>query len=100
MNPETKLQKKIIDELKKRGYQVYRQAYAPRAGTPDILACSPNGVFCGFEVKTITGKATPLQELHLKQIEDNHGIGKIVRNIEDLPSRAELSLKAEIIGGL
>ena len=98
MNPETKLQKKIVDELKKRGYQVYRQSYAPRAGTPDILACAPNGIFCGFEVKTPKGKTTPLQDAHLKQIEDNLGIGRVIRSIEDLPSDGLLSLRAEMVG--
>ena len=85
MNPETKLQKKIIDELKRRGYNVYRQAYAPRAGTPDILACSPTGRFCGFEVKTSTGRATPLQLMHLERINAVGGIGMILRGVSDIP---------------
>ena len=98
MNPETKLQRKIVDELKKRGYIIYRQSYAPRAGTPDILACAPNGIFCGFEIKTPKGKATELQLYHLQNIQHKNGIGKIIRSIDDLPSEAYLSIRASIIG--
>ena len=98
MNQETKVQRKIVAELKKRGYNVYRQAYSQRAGTPDLIACSPNGIFCGFEVKTATGKPTALQLHHLEMINKAGGIGSIIRSVDDLPTPGLLSLKAATIG--
>ena len=83
MKSEHKIQAEIIRELKRCGYYVLRQ-YANTAGTPDIVACSPTGRFCAFEVKTEKGKATELQLYNLEQVKKCEGIARVVRSIKDI----------------
>ena len=84
MESESSIQAKVIKELKRRGYYVVRQ-YAVRAGVPDIIACSPTGKFCGFEVKNEKGKATDLQLHNLQEINKCNGVAMVIRSVNDLP---------------
>ena len=68
---ESQIQKAIIDELKKRGFLVFRMNSGMAAhnihlcpkGTPDLLAVSPRGVSTWIEVKTKTGKVNKDQAI-------------------------------------
>ncbi|NLX82905.1 MAG: VRR-NUC domain-containing protein [Clostridiales bacterium] len=53
------------------------------AGIPDIIACV-EGRFFAFEVKTATGKATPLQKATLQKILASSGTAEIVRSVDEV----------------
>ena len=80
---EADIQKKITDYIEGLGGYVVKVIKASKAGTPDLVACI-DGMFYGFEVKTPTGKASKLQEYHLKKIAQSGGISSIVRSVEDI----------------
>ena len=53
------------------------------AGIPDIIACI-DGSFFAFEVKTTTGKATPLQETTIRKILASGGTAVVVRSVDEV----------------
>ena len=53
------------------------------AGIPDIIACI-DGRFFAFEVKTTTGKATPLQETTIRKILAAGGTALVVRSVDEV----------------
>ena len=53
------------------------------AGIPDIIACA-KGRFFAFEVKTATGKATPLQETTIRKILAAGGTAAVVRSVDEV----------------
>jgi len=53
------------------------------AGIPDIIACV-RGRFFAFEVKTATGKATPLQKATLQKILASGGTAAVVRSVDEV----------------
>lgn len=53
------------------------------AGLPDIIACI-NGRFFAFEVKTLSGKMTKLQEATIKKIHRAKGEAFKVTSVEDV----------------
>lgn len=53
-------------------------------GVSDILACSPDGVFCAFEVKVPGKEATEPQSRFLKEVEKRDGIFGVVTSIDDV----------------
>ena len=53
------------------------------AGIPDIICCY-HGHFIGFEVKTLLGKATELQKVTIRRINEAGGTALVVRSLEDV----------------
>ena len=53
------------------------------AGIPDIIACV-DGRFFGFEVKTVDGKPTKLQEATIRNIRASGGTAAVVRSVEEV----------------
>ena len=53
------------------------------AGIPDIIACV-DGRFFGFEVKTVDGKPTKLQEATICRIRASGGTAAVVRSVEEV----------------
>jgi len=53
------------------------------AGIPDIIACV-NGRFFAFEVKTESGKVTPLQEVTIRKILAAGGTAAVVRSADEV----------------
>ena len=53
------------------------------AGIPDIIACV-DGQFFGFEVKTVDGKPTKLQEAAIRRIQASGGTAAVVRSVEEV----------------
>ena len=53
------------------------------AGIPDIIACV-DGRFYGFEVKTVDGRPTKLQEATIRRIRASGGIAAVVRSVEEV----------------
>lgn len=82
---EDKVQDHIKSYLtKKRIYHWRFQAQSNLNGIPDIL-CLYKGFFIGLELKRENGgRATQLQLRKIKNINDNGGIGVLVRSVEDV----------------
>ena len=55
------------------------------AGIPDIIACI-GGRFFAFEVKTLTGKPTKLQEATIRKILASGGTAVVVRSVDEVRS--------------
>ena len=103
MTPEGKVQKEVLDYLKKRRVYHFRfQAQVNLNGLPDILALY-KGVFLGLELKRPDGgKPTGLQLKKLEAINENGGIGVIIDNVEqvkmllDIIDQDEDNIKGEM----
>lgn len=81
---ESKIQKQVIKYLKdNRIYHFRFQAQVNLNGLPDIIALY-KGVLVGMELKKEDGKPTELQLKKLQAINENGGIGIIVKNVEDV----------------
>ena len=70
---EQQIQSKLIKELEAQGYYVIKLIKTNKNGIPDILAIPRDSDARFFEVKTIIGKVSALQEYRHKEIRD-HGI--------------------------
>jgi Holliday junction resolvase len=96
---EKDIQKQIVDYLTIKGWYLIRVnsgaqfveskgkkrmiRLAP-AGTPDIIACSPEGRFYGIEVKRPGNKPTQLQKETLQRITATGGVGMWVTSVDEL----------------
>lgn len=91
MLPEKKVENKIkkyLDYIGAYHVKIHGSAFMP-AGTPDILACV-KGVFVGIEVKKPKGgRASDLQKLKIKQIEQAGGIGIVANDVLVVQKRLE-----------
>ena len=54
-----------------------------KPGDPDLIICC-KGRFIGIEVKTASGRQSPVQKVREEQIKANGGIYRIVKNMDDL----------------
>ena len=70
---ESKIQVKIIKKLEANGFYVLKLMKTNKNGIPDIIAIPKNSDVLFFEVKTKTGKTSPLQDFRLKEL-TNFGI--------------------------
>lgn len=82
---EKNIENKIKNYLKSKGayYFKHHGNQFSQVGVPDIIVCY-KGRFIGIEVKNETGKTSPLQDINLKMINDNGGIGIVARKVEDV----------------
>jgi hypothetical protein len=109
MNPETKIQNRILMALSKAGCLVFRNESAgawvgrvlhkddgqvtlidPRmirfglaVGSSDIIGIAPCGRFFAVEVKTRTRKPTKEQLRFIEAVNNAGGIAGIARSVED-----------------
>jgi Holliday junction resolvase len=79
---EQQIQTKIIKYIQASGGYVVKVITASKAGVPDILCCI-KGKFIGIEVKTETGRASPLQLANIELIKQAGGEAAFIRSIED-----------------
>lgn len=82
---ENKVQRQVISFLEAhRVYHFRFQAQGNLNGLPDLI-CLYKGKFIGLELKREKGGApTLLQEKKIKAINDNGGIGVIVRSVSEV----------------
>jgi len=109
MNPETKIQRKIMLALSEAGCIVFRNEVAGAwmgkvihkdssqvtikdarmmrfglaVGSSDLIFIAPGGKFGAIEVKTPTGRATKEQLLFIDAVIKAGGIAGIARSVED-----------------
>lgn len=81
---ESKLQAKIIKWLESKGYIVDKIVTATKAGTADILACSPSGRYIAVEVKFGKNTLSAIQEYKLKLINQSGGVGITAWTLEEV----------------
>ena len=99
--PESKLSRAIMAELRARGIWCFKIHGGPtmQAGLPDIMACVPVactvdygshvddaylGTLVGFETKTATGgDPTPIQRRVHERITEAYGRVFVVRSVQD-----------------
>jgi len=55
-----------------------------KPGVPDVVVCLPGGRFCGFEVKTETGRQSQAQKRAEKDIQWAGGEYYVVRSVDDV----------------
>lgn len=80
---ESAIQKKILNHLEALGFFVIKNIVANKAGTPDIISCSPHGRFVAIEVKTEGGKLSTLQEVKIRKIKEANGIAFVAYGWDD-----------------
>ena len=81
---ESKIQKDILAFLRRnRVYHFRFQAQSNLNGLPDII-CLYKGFFLGLEMKKENDKPTELQLKKINSINENGGIGRIIRNVEEV----------------
>ena len=81
---ESKIQKDILAFLRRnRVYHFRFQAQSNLNGLPDII-CLYKGFFLGLELKKENGKPTELQLKKINSINENGGIGRIIRSVEEV----------------
>ena len=80
---ESKIQTKILKELKTLGIYAHKNIVTNRKGIPDIIACV-NGLYVAIEVKRLGGKPTKLQEWNIDQIKNSRGIAIVAYSWEDV----------------
>lgn len=84
---ESKLEEEVSRFMEQRGvWQLARfQAQSNQNGLPDRIYLY-KGVLLGFELKTDTGEPTDLQLRKLEEINNNGGVGLIIRNVNTIAS--------------
>ncbi len=76
---ESDIQRSVIVALEAHGAYVVRVVVAGRAGTPDLIACY-EGRYVAMEVKTDTGRLTPLQLVESQRVRAAGGEAYVVRS--------------------
>jgi hypothetical protein len=82
MGEEAKLQKKIIDKLTKKGWYVLNLIKTNKNGIPDLLALKDGEKPFFIEVKAKKGRASPLQEFRIKELNELGFKAIITKTIE------------------
>lgn len=88
---ESKLEQEVEKFMReKRIWQLARfQAQYNQNGLPDRLYLY-KGLLLGLELKTDKGSPTILQLRKLKEINDNGGLGLIIRSVDDVKKLIEI----------
>jgi len=68
MMSEGQIQNKKIKELESNGYYVIKLMKTNKNGIPDLLALKHNETPYFIEVKTSTGKVSPLQSYRMEEL--------------------------------
>lgn len=74
---EQQIQKKLIEDLEKKGYYVIKLKSTNKNGIPDVIAIPKNSDVEFFEVKTKKGVVSELQKFRMKELA-NHGVSATV----------------------
>lgn len=82
--PEARLQRKIQDELRKRGAFVHKNhgSEMMMSGLPDLIGCY-RGYYFAFEVKMPGNKPSAIQRRRLQQIIDAGGVACVVHDVQE-----------------
>lgn len=81
---EQTIQKKIMNWLRDNGFWHFKTITCNRAGIPDIIGCTPGGLFFGIEVKRPGGKVSDIQNYNIREIQNRRGIAFVAYSVEDV----------------
>lgn len=92
---EADIQRAILDYLAFKKYVAFkvpsggikienRFIRMAKAGTSDIIGCSPTGRFIAIEVKKKSNKPTPAQLEFLDEVHRNNGIGIVAYSLDEV----------------
>jgi len=80
---ESKIQSKILKNLKGLGIYAHKNITTNKKGVPDIIVCF-KGKYLALEVKQPGGKTTELQDYNIAKIRESGGVAEIVYSWEDV----------------
>ena len=80
---ESKVQAKILKELKSLNIYAHKNITTNKKGVPDIIACY-KGYYLAIEVKAKGGKTTELQDWNIEQIKKSGGSAIVAYGWEDV----------------
>ena len=81
---EAMTQKMITKKLQQQGWLVVKIIQCTLNGFPDLM-CLRNGITIFIEVKSSTGKPSPLQLYRHKQLTDNNFTTLILTDVQNIP---------------
>ncbi|BAM63080.1 hypothetical protein ETP1_029 [Edwardsiella phage ETP-1] len=96
---EQALQTKIMDWLKAHGFYAVKIIACSKAGTADILACSPKGRFVAIEVKYGRNTPSELQKDFINEVERRDGLAFVTWDLQTVIFHLQgeiVPLKAEV----
>ena len=95
---EQELQRQIIKYLKDQGFYSVNVIQAGKRGVPDIIACSPEGVFTAIEVKAPgnLSRVTKLQYYNLAEVRKRGGLAFAADSL-DCVKKVVFSLQKELL---
>ncbi len=67
-NPESKIEKKLCEGIRRLGGKAYKLTSPGSAGLPDRLICLPNGTVFFAELKTEKGRLSPQQRHKIDEL--------------------------------
>lgn len=79
---EKKLQQKVLQISKELGILAVKVDSTSRRGWPDLTCILPNGVVLFVELKTETGRLSPLQVRTIEKIKNNRGNAHVIRSTD------------------
>ena len=83
MAREQDIQRRITKAIEKKGGWCCKTITCNKSGVPDILAVI-DGIFYAIEVKTPTGRTSPIQDYQIMKINEAGGKAFVARSVEDL----------------
>lgn len=66
---EKSIEKRLVETLKARGAMVWKFVSPGRQGVPDRIAMMPGGRIAFIELKTESGRLTPMQETTIREMQ-------------------------------
>lgn len=82
MQPEARLQQRIVRALRARGVPAWRIRPLGLSGWPDLYVLR-DGIAHHLEVKLPGGRATPLQEVRLAELRTAGAVAGVVCSVEE-----------------
>ncbi len=84
MKSESQIQTEILKWLKSQGYLVIKTMSVTPSGIPDVICISPLGHHIYFEIKTDTGRLSPIQKAMHTRLESNGCAVHTVRSLNEV----------------
>ena len=81
---ESKIQRNILAWLHDNGFWAFKVVTANVRGIPDIVGCTPQGLFFAIEVKAGNNVLSVLQAYKLKEIQGKNGIAFSAYSVEEV----------------
>lgn len=81
---ESYIQGTIIKWLENAGCYCIKTIVTSKKGTPDIIACLPDGKFFAIEVKKPGGTVSKIQDYTIRKIQSKSGYAIVAYSLNDV----------------